>query len=232
MHQFCFRDFKISIVKTIGLIGFSHDTSIVEYYQEITNTINSMDNGLKYDILIYSIKNHPEENHLLARLCQVYFYMMSNGASALIFTEYKLEMLSRYLNFPHKPPVISTAGIIANKIKESNIEKCLVFDLSLSEDLGFFLKELIKEKVNFYVLNIQDIEKIKNALEHESDICNLSLECIGQLNKMMRWIIECGIQAVLIDSSDLNKITQQLIIDVPIYYIRSMHATTTVDFLY
>ncbi len=217
-------------MKSIGLIGFSHDTSVVEYYQEIINTINLANNSLKYDILVYSIRNHPEENHLIARLCQVYFYMMGNGAQALIFANYKLEMLSHYLNFLHKPSVLSATGIIADKIKQSNIEKCLVFDLSLSEDLYFFLKDLIKEKVNFYVLNIQDREKIKRALELESDICNLSPVCIRQLNKMMSKILECGVQAILIDSSDLNKITQQLIIGIPIYYIRRTHVINAVDF--
>lgn len=218
-------------MKTIGLIGFSHDTSIVEYYQEIINAINSINNGLKYDILVSSIKNHPEENHLIARLCHVYFYMMSNGAQVLIFTNYKLETLSHCLNIPNKPSVLCTAKIIADKVKQSNIEKCLVFDLSLSEDLGFFLKGLIKEKVKFYVLNIQDREKVKDALDLESDICNLSFECVGLLNKIMRRITECGIQTILINSSDLNKITQQLIVDVPIYYVPNIHAINAIDFL-
>jgi aspartate/glutamate racemase len=218
-------------VKTIGLIGFSYDTSIAEYYQQILNTINPINNDPRYDIRVYSIRRQPEEIHLIARLYEVYFYMMSNGAKALIFTDYKLERLSHYVNLPGKPLILSPAEIIANKIKLANIKKCLVFDLSLSEGLDFFLKGLVQEKVNFYLLNIQDRDNIKNDLELESDISNLSAGYVERLNKVMSWSIECGVQAILIDSPILNIVIQQLRVSIPIFYIRSMHALHAIDFL-
>lgn len=222
---------KASKSKVIGLIGFTGESSVVDYYQCIQANTKSEPSDFHYDIIIYSIKKYDDENDVIARLCEVYFYMMRNGAQAILFTNHQLEMLSHFINMPGAPFVLSAATAIVTKVRKGGIKKCLVFDLSLTPQLGFLLNELKSQNIDFVVLNEKDRQDINEMMDLETDIGQLSENTIKHLSNMFGKLSGYGIDAILIDSPITAKIAEQIDARLPIISISEVHVVYAINSL-
>lgn len=216
---------------TIGLIGFSNDSSAIEYYRYMLEITNQKSFNLQFDVVIHCIKKYENENIIISRLCDVYFDMMSNGVKNLVFANHELEMLSHYINMPVGPFTLHSSFIIATEIKKLHITKVVVLDLSLNSTLGFFLNDFKKEQLDFVVLCEGDRKKIKKMLDEESNLNQLSQEVTTELENMFKKLPEYGVEGILVDSPDLNSVIKQLHITLPTFYIRKIHAQHALNYL-